>query len=220
MEPKDPDYTAEERQARSLLKNRDVTGAVSVLGAARQRARVNGHFREASDFSGWIGTLFLSIGRIDDALRELQEAECDEPDNVYPKLTSVEQLLNLTNNGKLALQKLLQIRDRLPALPSTNHYFFDLLGQAYLVLQRRDDALAAFREMADGELVRKVMPQGFCFGLTRRFITEGLALAECARYLDLVEFQATQRNVMEVARTAAELKTRLGNEPQVDNDRR
>jgi TolA-binding protein len=84
----DTDYDTEERQARALIKSGDVDGAIHVLQMARDTARGSADQRAASDFSGWIGSLFLQQGRAEDALEAFEAAERDEPDNPYHQLTS------------------------------------------------------------------------------------------------------------------------------------
>jgi tetratricopeptide (TPR) repeat protein len=205
----DRDYVAYEQKARSLLKSGDVNGAIDVLQTARSNAQRRSDHRKASDLSGWIGSLFLSIGRIDNALQAFETAERDEPDNPHHKIVSAEQLLSLTDNVEEALRKLREIENRLPTNASTRHHFYDLLGRAYLRLGRRDEAVEAFHSMASDELIRKVSPRGLCLNLVRSFIAEGAMQAECKRYLNAVESKARIQNDADVAATAAELGRRL-----------
>src|SRR5258706_15979548 len=94
-----------ERAVMDLLKRKDTDGAIGVLQQARSAARSTQEVVLAGHFSSLLGSLYLSDGRVADALREYESAEADEPANVYHKLTTVRQLID-AGRARDALQKL------------------------------------------------------------------------------------------------------------------
>jgi hypothetical protein len=63
--------------------------------------------------------------------------------------------------------------------------------------------------MVADDLIRKISPRGLCLNLVRELIAEELLIAECTRYLDVVEAKARAQSDEEVAGTASRLKSRL-----------
>lgn len=206
------DYSEAENKAHILLKAHDVTGAISVLDAARNRARAQEDWQTAGDFSSWIASLFLSVGQTHNALVEFAAAERDEPANPFAKLIYAEQMLALQDNAEAALSKLEEVAPNLPSNASVLHGYYDLLGRALLRLSRVEEAIEAFRKMADENLTRGVMAQSLCLILCGQLINATLALTECDRYLDLVDAKADRCNAVDVQAKVRHLRELLSEE--------
>lgn len=185
----DSDKDAAFDEANVLLRKGRFDEAIVILRGGRDACRRDGDFATAAFYSSVTGSFLASRGLDEEALKEYQAAEDDDPDDAAWTLTTTNHLIDL-DQGAEAYAKALEALSKAGGEPSFLHAAYSLLGLADLALGREGDAIGAFSKSTASGLLRQLPASSCDLRLAERLLSQRLAVTLSRKYLSEVRLKA------------------------------
>jgi tetratricopeptide (TPR) repeat protein len=179
--------TDPDEQVQSVLQNLLADGrldeAIKLLVDRREEVRHREDWEESAHLGSLLGSCFRAVGRELDAEKAYLDAEREDPENPFLKVTIANFYVDVLNDPKSALPRIEAALPDLVHSPSTYHAAQASLGTVYLALGRVDEALSSFREMVKPQILNGLHPASHDLRLVSAFIDQKIFPEDCRKYL-------------------------------------